>query len=360
MSKINRLESRARCHRAWNRWIVAGAAAGWLVASGAQAAEPTAEPPAGENPNANLDLARSVAVTGREAFNAGDYETALALFRRAFTLYPAPTVVLYEARTLEKMGLLLEAAEAYVRTTQTQVPSDAPGQFAEAIAAARQEERALRARIPTLTLRVDGVSANDPNLEVSINGRAIGAAQLGQAQRLNPGTYRIKGSIGGDRADIAEVVLSEGQKASVALNLAAPSLSPPPPTVIHPAPTTVNDDRPTSPGDSLRLAAYISGGVGLVGLGGGIVTGMMAVKKHSQAEAKCPDSKCDSNDTGPSLVKDFHTMRTVSTVFYGVGAAGLAAGVVFWLVAPSASGAVQAQGIQPWIDARTLGVQGSF
>ena len=26
--------------------------------------------------------ARSVAVTGREAFNAGDYETALALFRR--------------------------------------------------------------------------------------------------------------------------------------------------------------------------------------------------------------------------------------------------------------------------------------
>lgn len=359
MSKTNRLESRARCYRALNRWIVAGVA-GWLVASSAQAAEPAAELPAGENSNASLDLARSVAVTGREAFNAGDYETALALFRRAYTLYPAPTVVLYEARTLEKMGLLLEAAEAYVRTTQTPVLSDAPGQFAEAIAAARQEERALRARIPTLTLRVDGVSANDPNLEVSINGRAIGAAQLGQAQRLNPGTYRIKGSIGGDRADIAEVVLSEGQKASVALNLAAPSLSPPAPTVIHPAPTGVNDERPASPGNSLRLAAYVSGGVGLVGLGGGIVTGLMAVKKHSDAEHWCPENKCNEDDPGPGLVKDFHSMRLVSTIFYGVGAAGLAAGVVFWLVAPSAADASQAQALQPWIDARTLGVQGAF
>jgi hypothetical protein len=359
MSKTNRLESRPRCYRTLSRWIVAGAA-GWLVASGAQAAEPGAEPSSGESSNASLDLARSVAVTGREAFNAGDYETALALFRRAYTLYPAPTVVLYEARTLEKMGLLLEAAEAYVRTTQTPVPADAPGQFAEAIAAARQEERALRARIPTLTLRVDGVSANDPNLEVSINGRAIGAAQLGQAQRLNPGTYRIKGSIGGDRADIAEVVLSEGQKASVALNLAAPSLSPPAPTVIHPATTTGNDERPASPGNSLRLAAYISGGVGLVGVGGGIVTGLMAVKKHSEAEAQCPDKTCEPQGPGPGLVKDFHAMRTVSTVFYGVGAAGLAAGVVFWLVAPSASDASQAHAIRPWSDARTIGVQGAF
>jgi hypothetical protein len=360
MSKTNRLEIQGRSHGALNRWVFAGAAAAWLVASSAQAAEPAAEPSTGENSNANLDLARSVAVTGREAFNAGDYETALALFRRAFTLYPAPTVVLYEARTLEKMGLLLEAADAYVRTTQTPMPSDAPGQFAEAIAAARQEERALRTRIPTLTLQVAGVSANDPNLEVSINGRAIGAAQLGQAQRLNPGTYRIKGSIGGERSDIAEVVLAEGQKASVALNLAAPSLSPPAPIVIHPASVTMTDERPASPGDNLRLAAYVSGGVGLVGLGGGIVTGMMAVKKHREAESQCQDNNCDPDGPGPGLVKDFESMRTVSTVFYGVGAAGLAAGIVFWLVAPSASDASQARAIQPWLGARTLGIQGAF
>jgi hypothetical protein len=266
-------------------------------------------------------------------------------------------VVLYEARTLEKMGLLLEAIEAYMRTTQIAVPSDAPGQFAEAIDAARQEERALRARIPTLTLRVNGVSANDPTLKVSINGRAIGAAQLGQAQRLNPGTYRITGAISGDRSDTAELVLAESQKAAVTLNLAAPSLSPPEPVVIRPA---SGDASTVASGNSLRLAAYVSGGVGLVGLAGGVVTGLMAVKKHSEAEGLCAENTCSPDDKGPSTVNDFRSMRTVSTVFYGVGAAGIAAGVVFWLLAPDAPAAGQAHALAPWIDARTLGVQGAF
>jgi len=332
---------------------------GWLASTPARAADTTAEPVAGENPSASLDLARSVAVTGREAFNAGDYETALALFRRAYTLYPAPTVVLYEARTLEKMGLLLEAIEAYLRTTRIAVPSDAPGQFAEAIDAARQEEHALRARIPTLTLRVKGVSANDPTLEVSINGRAIGAAQLGQAQRLNPGTYRITGATSGDRSDTAEVVLTERQKAAVTLELAAPSSSPPEPVVIRPA-SGAGDASSVASGNSLRLAAYVSGGVGLVGLAGGVVTGLMAVKKHSEAESLCAENTCSPDDKGPSTVNDFRSMRTVSTAFYGVGAAGIAAGVVFWLLAPDAPEAGQAHALAPWIDARTLGVQGAF
>jgi hypothetical protein len=358
MSKRNRNSHRARCLRGLNHWAVACAAAGLLATTPARAADGAAEPVAGDNPGASLDLARSVAVTGREAFNAGDYETALALFRRAYTLYPAPTVVLYEARTLEKMGLLLEAVAAYVRTTQIAIPSGSPGQFAEAIAAARQEERALRARIPTLTLRVDGVSANDPNLKVSINGRAIGAAQLGQAQRLNPGTYRITGSTSGDRSDTAEVVLSESKKTSVVLNLAAPSLSPPAPVVG--SSSAVNDEPAASPGSSLRLAAYISGGVGLAGIGGGLVTGLMAVSKHTQAEKDCENHVCVADSSGPGTVDDFRSMRTVSTVFYGVGAAGVAAGVVFWLISPSAPDANQAQAIAPWSDAHTLGVQGAF
>src|SRR5206468_1860565 len=127
-----------------------------------------------------------------------------------------------------------------------------------------------------------------PNLKVSINGRAIGAAQLGQAQRLNPGTYRITGSISGDRSDTAEVVLAESQKASVVLNLTAPSLSPPPPVVVHSV-SAVNDESPASPSNSLRTAAYVSGGIGLAGIGVGLVTGLMAVKKHTLAEQECQD-----------------------------------------------------------------------
>jgi hypothetical protein len=356
MSKSIRTAERARHHRRWGHWGSCALIA-LLGAGSARAADPALEPPSNtENPNASLDLARSVAVTGREAFNAGDYETALALFRRAYTLYPAPTVVLYEARTLDKMGLMLEAVEAYMRTTQIAVASDAPDQFAEAIAAARQEERALRARVPTLTLRVDGVSSNDPNLKISVNGRAIGAAQIGQAQRLNPGTYRISGSISAERSDQANLVLSEGQNAAVVLHLAAPSPTPPPPVISR----HVEPHDEAAPGqNSMRMYAYIAGGVGLTGIGAGLVTGLMATSSHTKAEEECPSGLCDPNGAGPDAVDDFHSMRTVSTICYGVGVAGLATGVVLWLLSPDAP-AVQAQGLAPWLDAHHVGMQGAF
>lgn len=357
MSKRTRSAPAACQLRASSRCAVVSLAVSLLSAGSAWASEPISHPGPAEGANANLDLARGRAIQGREAFNAGDYETALALFRSAYTVYPAPTVVLYEARTLEKMGLLLEAAEAYVRTTQLSIPSGAPEQFAEAIAAARQEERALRPRIPTLTLRVDGVSGTDPNLKVSINGHAIGAAQLGQAQRLNPGTYRITGSLGSDRSDTAEVVLSESQKAAVVLDLTAPSLSPPAPVIR--AISAEPSDGPATSGSSLRTAAIISGGIGLAGLGAGVVTGLMSVSKHDEADAACEDRICPTEGDGPDLVEDFRSLRTLSTVFYGVGAAGVAAGVVFWLLAPSDPDPSQAA-IAPWFSGKTLGVQGAF
>lgn len=356
MSKSNRIAERARHHHRWGRWG-SGALIALLGAASAQAADPAADAPAStDNPNASLDLARSVAVTGREAFNAGDYETALALFRRAYTLYPAPTVVLYEARTLDKMGLMLEAVEAYMRTTQIAVSSDAPEQFAEAVAAARQEERALRARVPTLTLRVDGVSSNDPNLKISVNGRAIGAAQIGQAQRLNPGTYRISGSISAERSDQANLVLSESQNAAVVLHLAAPSPTPPPPVISHGVEPL---DEAAFSQNSMRTYAYVAGGIGLAGIGAGLVTGLMSTSKHSEAEQGCPDDTCPPEGAGNQAVQDFRSMRTVSTICYGVGAAGLATGVVLWLLAPDAP-AAQAQGLAPWLDARHVGMQGAF
>jgi hypothetical protein len=263
---------------------------------------------------------------------------------------------LYEARTLDKMGLMLEAVEAYMRTAQIAVASDAPDQFAEAIAAARQEERALRARVPTLTLRVEGVSLNDPNLKISVNGRAIGAAQIGQAQRLNPGTYRISGSISAERNDQANLVLSEGQNAAVVLHLAAPSPTPPAPVISR----SVDPVDEAAPQNSLRLYAYVAGGVGLTGIGAGVVTGLMSTSKHSQAEEECStDHICDPEGAGTEAVHDFRSMRTVSTICYGVGVAGLATGVVLWLLSPSTP-AAQAQGLAPWIDARHVGMQGAF
>jgi len=311
----------------------------------------------GDVSKANQDLARSVAVTGREAFNAGDYETALALFRRAYALFPAPTVVLYEARSLEKMGRLIEAVEAYERTTQIPVDSSAPARFTEAVAAARQEGRDLRARIPTLTLQVQGVSGHDPNLEIQINGKAIGAAQLGHALNLDPGTYHVSGSVSPERRNEHQTLLAAGNNVTVVLDLSAPR-----PNV--PAP---NESEPTSlPSSATRREfspfMYVAGAVGIAGLGVGVVTGIMASGKHSEAEELCEDQKCVSGSSGPDTVNDFRKLRTVSTFSYGIGAAGIAAGVVFWLTADTSPATEQAAStsVEPWLTPETAGIRGTF
>ncbi|HTV22439.1 MAG TPA: tetratricopeptide repeat protein [Polyangiaceae bacterium] len=306
--------------------------------------------------SANLDVARSVAVSGREAFNAGDYETALSLFRKAYELYPAPTVVLYEARTLEKMGRLIEAVEAYSRTTRTAVPTGAPAQFAEAIAAARTEGEELRTRIPALAIEVRGTRADDPQLSVTINGRAIGATQLAQAQSLNPGTYHIAGSVGGERETSADVTLVPGQTRRVVLNLTPRPADPLATEAAIAAPVGVEP----APRHGPPLLAYVAGGVGVAGVGAGVLAGVLANKKYDEAERACEDHRCPAGSPGLDAVDAFRTWRMVSSVSYGVGAAGIAAGVVLWLTANGDAEAGQVGTIEPWGTANTAGIRGTF
>jgi len=305
---------------------------------------------------ANLDLARSVAVTGREAFNSGDYETALALFRRAYALYPAPTVVLYEARTLEKMGLLIEAVDAYARTATIPVNAAAPAQFAEAAEQAREEGDALRARIPTLVLELRGASPSEPNLTVKINGAEQDTSRLGRAQRLNPGTYRLEAAVGSQRQAVVEVTLVPGQSRRVELNLVdvGPSVG----VAVGVPPSSVAAE-PT-PSRPIPMLAFVAGGVGVVGVGAGVITGLMANSKYDEAERLCEEHRCSAGSSGLDAVDGFRTWRMVSSISYGVGAVGIAAGVVLWLTGSSDDEPSQTGSIEPWGNTKTAGIRGRF
>lgn len=324
-----------------------------IVSGRAHAQNPATAPSADAS---NLDLARSVAVTGREAFNSGDYETALALFRRAYALYPAPTVVLYEARTLEKMGLLIEAVDAYARTSTIVVNNSSPAQFAEAAAQAREEGDALRARIPTLVLELRGASPSDPNLTVRINGAAQDRSKLGRAQRLNPGTYRLEASVGSLRQASVDVTLVPGQSRRVELNLMDVSSAPSAAVEVAALPVGVEPER----SHAIPPLAYVAGGVGVVGIGAGVVTGLLANKKYDEAEQLCENHHCPEGAAGLDAVHGFRTLRMVSSVSYGIGAVGIAAGVVLWLTGVGDDEPSQTGSIEPWGTTKTAGIRGRF
>lgn len=319
------------------------------VAPTARAAEPDA---------ANLDLARNVAVTGREAFNVGDFETALALFRRAYALFPAPTIGLYEARTLEKLGLLIEAVDVYSRLTALPVSTTAPAQFAEAIAVAQAEGDALRSRIPKLTLELRGVGAAQPGLTVSVNGRPLSRAQVGREQLVNPGTYRIVGSLGSEEVASAEVTLVPGQSRRVELSV-MPSTRPAAATADGAsANAALQLEEPSS--HPIPTLAYVAGGIGVAGVGAGIITGLLANGHYQDAEELCENRRCPAGSPGIDAVDAFRTWRMVSSVSYGVGAVGIAAAAVLWLTASGDSEAGQVGSIEPWGTAKTAGIRGTF
>lgn len=349
MRHVHRIAGTAR--RRWIRplgW--AALALGTLLGGELRAAEPAS------SERSNPDLARSIAVTGREAFNAGDYETAVALFRQAYALYPAPTVGLYEARSLEKLGRLIQASDAYERTAELPIDRNAPAQFREAVNAAVEERRLVEARIPRLKLELAGVEPGEPPPRITVNGVPFPPDQYSRPRRLNPGSYHIAAVASANRTFETNAELAPGQHLTLVLDLRAPS---------HARAFTRRDGTAAlgadgrARGRGVPALVYIVGGIGAAGIGTGVVTGLLANSKHSKAEAACPDNQCVAGSEGPELVDSFRSLRTVSTAAYGVGAAGLAASVILWLTMDDEP-AGEARALMPWFSADAAGVQGQF
>lgn len=317
-----------------------------LLLSGSSLAAPDIPPPS------NIDVARSIAVSGREAFDAGDYETAVALFQRAYALFQAPTLVLYEARALKQMGKLIASEEAYQRAANLSVANDAPSQFTTAIETARVEGLALAESIPTLTIRIAGADATDTRLRITRNGNPVSPLTLGAANKLDPGDYRIEASLGNNRSDTLDEHIAIRQHKMVVLNLTAP-------IVLAPPPNPLVDTQPKTVTPLPLVMTYVSAGLGVAGLGTGVVAGMLAKDRYTDAQDLC-ESGCTVGSEGAEAVSKFRSMRTASTIAYGVGAAGTVGSLLFWLAFPKARPNSSTASIEPWLTTRSAGIRGHF
>ena len=110
----------------------------------------------------------------------------------------------------------------------------------------------------------------------------------------------------------------------------------------------MSDVTPPTPGrgHTQRVVAVVAAGVGVVGVALGSVFGAGALSKNSDANSgHCTGNSCDA--TGVSLRKDAVSAGNLSTLFFAVGAVGVASGVVLWLTAPSNHGVQAAAAAGP-------------
>jgi hypothetical protein len=323
--------------------------------------------------------ARTLATEGAAAFNDGRYKDAVDLFTKAESLMHAPPHLLYVARAHAKMGQFVKAREAYIRITKEQLAPNAPPAFKDAQTTAQKELNAINPKIGTLDIKVEGADAVK-DLSVKIDGNPIPTVLLGVPQSIDPGEHRIEASATGFRAQPQTVRLGEGDKASTVLRLeadpnAAPAAVPGAPAnaagpgALGPSGEPIRDTsssmESTSSGSGMRIGAYVALGVGAVGLGVGTVFLLSSMSKRSDADALCtlPEGRCDSRNQAQveSLDADAKSASTLSIIGYGVGGAGIAAGVVMLVLSSkSESSSTARPTVYPWVGANSAGLAGRF
>jgi hypothetical protein len=328
-----------------------GTAASFAVASGVFPTTARAD-------DHSTAVARDLAVQGRAAFSSGDYARADELFHRAYAIVAAPTISLYEARCLVRLGRLTEAAALYRRTVATPVDPKAPEQFHKAAADASQELAALAPRLATVTVVLVG-SRSDAAPSIVLDGATADGASLGAETPLDPGAHRVDVTVGGEPTKSVSFTLAEGEHRRVPVMLApAPAEQNPRAASKKPEPAPgVESGGPSRP---LRTWAFMSFGVGVAAIGTGVVTGLMAAGKHSEAQNACPRNQCVEGSPGAGDVQAFHGLTVASTIGYAVGAAAVAGGVTLLLVGPPHEKAHASNELELVIGPERASVRGIF
>jgi hypothetical protein len=307
--------------------------------------------------------ARAAATEGLHALQEGRYKDALDLCTRAESLMHAPTHLLLIARAQTKLGHLVAAQEAYIKIQRERLAPNAPRAFADAQAAAADEQGALAPRVPTLKVAVDG-GAND--VQVTLDGAPFPAALIGIASPIDPGSHTLEAKSPSAVADPVTVSIAEGAKETATLAMkavAAPEpLASAPPAPEEPAAPSPESSH-TSSRTGVRVAGWIGIGIGVVGLAGGTV---FVIKNHSDrndANAFCGANGCPESKRTEigSLDHSADQAATASWIAYGVGAAGLVAGAVLLWVGHGKPATVRSGQVVPWFGGpRAMGVRVAF
>jgi len=263
--------------------------------------------------------ARDLATQGAQAFEAGEYAQASDFFRRAHELVPAPSIALLQARSLAKLGQLLEAVDIYEQTARFKLLGDAPEAYVQAVQTARSEMEDVRHRMPRLKLTLMGASSSAP-AQVSIDDKPTPEALLGVERPINPGQHRIEARVAGQLRGTRELSMLEGESYRIELDVGPVQPAPKPVAVVPP---TARESS-TSSGHWQKTGGYVALGVGALGLGIGTYAGLVALHHKSELDSVCHPG-CPSSSAAD--LDGFRSNRTISYVSFGIGIVAAGTGV---------------------------------
>jgi hypothetical protein len=293
--------------------------------------------------------AREAATEGVAALNEGRYADAIDMFRRAETLVHAPTHLLLMARAHVKLGKLVQAREVYIKVTKEALAPTAPQPFRDAQAEAGRELAALEPRLARVTVKIEG---DAKNLSVTADGEKVNIVLLGVPQPFDPGKHEFKAVADGMESKPQAVEVAEGGRQTVVLVLqpsagatgasaAGSAAGTRLLTTATPLPGAETGTTSESRGNGMRIGAYAAFGVGALGVAAGVIFGLGAKSDYTKADDICSTpSGCPASRQGEieDLDSSGNGKKTLATVGFIAGGVGIAAGTALFLLSQGGSG----------------------
>lgn len=284
---------------------------------------------------------------GRQAMDAGDFDTACAKFEESNRLDAASGTTLNLANCEERRGHVASAWERYRAAVRLLAEGDRRREFA------KTKVRQLEPLVPHLTVELS--SDSPPETQVSRNGKAL-TASLGVPLPLDPGDYTITAMAPGRLSADYEVTLEEGEQKSI---------------TVEPGEVLADETEGTETkvivqkdeGATARTLGYVFGGIGVASLAGAGLFGYLAyqnaetIRNDCDVNAQTEFISCRSND-GPNAKKQFDRNTLLADVLAAAGGLSLGVGLYFFVTAPDAPQAAVEAGV--FDGAPGLRLNGSF
>jgi hypothetical protein len=298
--------------------------------------------------------ARSAADAGADAYDQQRYADAVELFGRAEKLVHATPHLLYMARSLVKLGRLVEAHETYLKIQREKLAPNAPGAFKRAQAEAEKEIAAVAPRLAYATLRVEG--ADSDAVQVLMDNAELPSAVVGIEFPVDPGTHVFRAQSGADKGEPVSVRFEEGAHQSVALKIVLSQK----PSV---ASADANSDQagegadqklaaggaaPSGRSNGFLIAGVVATGLGAVAGGFGIYFLASAASNTSQGDdvyAICGPDNCSDDQEAYIKDQDARAEADRKRAAYTLIPAGalIATGVTFLVLHATSSSSARAK-----------------
>jgi hypothetical protein len=303
--------------------------------------------------DASRTAARALGTSGLEAFEGGRFQEASDKLEKAYAIARVPTLGLWSARALAKLGRLLEAAARLEEAASIELPEGEQELQRRAKVEAREELETLQARIPQLVVEVEG--APPDQVSVTLDGKPEPQIIVGQKLLIDPGRHRIQATYGESTLK-QEVQLAEGDARTLVLPFSDSAAVAAGTAEAESESSSLAMDRQGGASASpLKALGWVSVGLGGVGLVVGGVAGVITLGKKSDIE---DNPRCNGNRCAPSeqdVVDSYRSARSISTIGFIAGGVLTAAGVTL-LITQSSNGA----DTQAFIGPGTIGARGTF